>query len=327
MSCARGNIALSFALAAIPLIGVAGFAVDYARASYVRAYLQGEADAAALGTASTGKDSKATSWMDTFRAKVSEQLAHDTSTTNVEVTGEWISSSDYRVTASGQVPLTLLSIVPGLSESFRVEVESIAQIIKPKLVYKPPKLTNLDPDASDYNRIYIYCFNPAEASSHTKGRSKETAIADNAGTKYSYEMPECKAGESLSYRLHNVRNARQNKSLWDSPQAEHYDYYTDTVTIGGVEQYGLKLELLETVLCNTAQQCVEKSKGGILPEGPNRTPERSAKACQAGKFMYYGWEDRPPGVGWSDRDYNDIRILIECPTSESTGDLTVRLIK
>ena len=42
--------------------------------------------------------------------------------------------------------------------------------------------------------------------------------------------------------------------------------------------------------------------------------------------MYYGWEDRPPGmpghqntggnwqhVAWTDRDYDDIRIVIACP--------------
>jgi hypothetical protein len=43
--------------------------------------------------------------------------------------------------------------------------------------------------------------------------------------------------------------------------------------------------------------------------------------------MYYGWEDRPPGLGWTDRDYNDIRVVIECPVSESTGEFLVRLIK
>ena len=49
----RGGVAIAFALSAIPMIGVAGLAVDYMRASEVRSALQVEADAAALASAAS----------------------------------------------------------------------------------------------------------------------------------------------------------------------------------------------------------------------------------------------------------------------------------
>jgi hypothetical protein len=52
--------------------------------------------------------------------------------------------------------------------------------------------------------------------------------------------------------------------------------------------------------------------------------------------MYYGWEDRPPGlsgtssnwqhIAWTDKDYDDIRIIIKCPTFETVGERNARLI-
>jgi hypothetical protein len=39
-----------------------------------------------------------------------------------------------------------------------------------------------------------------------------------------------------------------------------------------------------------------------------------------------GRTDRREG-GWTDRDYSDIRILIECPTTEEVGSRAVRLIR
>ena len=45
----RGNIAVIFALACVPIITAVGCAVDYSRATQVRAKLQAAADAASVG--------------------------------------------------------------------------------------------------------------------------------------------------------------------------------------------------------------------------------------------------------------------------------------
>src|SRR5688500_5503521 len=47
----RGNVALTFSLALIPLVGIAGATADYSRLSLKKSELQSVADAAALGAA------------------------------------------------------------------------------------------------------------------------------------------------------------------------------------------------------------------------------------------------------------------------------------
>jgi hypothetical protein len=140
-------------------------------------------------------------------------------------------------------------------------------------------------------------------------------------------MPQCGPQETLSYRLHNVRNARTQPSQWDNPHAVQYEHYTDTIIQNNAESYNLGYSLVETVLCDTQNECRPQAQGGIIPEGPGRTPQRAINGCSTGKFFYYGWEDRPPELGGSDRDYNDIRIVIECPSTTIEGSEQVTLIE
>lgn len=46
----RGNIAVIFALALVPMVSAIGCAVDYSRASQIRSKLQVAADAASVGS-------------------------------------------------------------------------------------------------------------------------------------------------------------------------------------------------------------------------------------------------------------------------------------
>jgi hypothetical protein len=153
-----------------------------------------------------------------------------------------------------------------------------------------------------------------------------TVIADNGGTSYDFTMPRCAAGEVLSYHLLNVRGARTQPRLWDDPLRENYEYYTDTQLVEGVEQYDLDWEILETVLCDSLEDCVPQREGGVIPTGRNRVAQQNTQRCEPGKYMYYGWEDRPPGRGWTDRDFDDIRVIVGCPVMEFEGDKRIRLI-
>ena len=58
-----------------------------------------------------------------------------------------------------------------------------------------------------------------------------------------------------------------------------------------------------------------------------RTPQQADQACSPGKYIYFGWEDRPPGYGWTDSDYDDIRVVVECPSTTTTRKTVVRLIE
>ena len=41
--------------------------------------------------------------------------------------------------------------------------------------------------------------------------------------------------------------------------------------------------------------------------------------------MYFGWEDRPPSGG-SDKDYDDITMVMKCPKAGILGDGKTRLV-
>jgi Flp pilus assembly protein TadG len=324
-SDARGNVAVITALCAVPLMAAGGLAIDYANASFVRSFLQAEADAAALAAAAGGPSDEDMKWV--TAAEDHTETRFGSGVADVSVEGRWLTATDFAVEAQAATPVTLLAVLPGIEKKMTVKVAAVARYSEPVLEYKPPTVAQLDPDAADYNRMYVYCFNAEKKDKKDKGRTQMTAVADNAGTKYKYTMPECGPKETLSFRLHNVRNARTDKSKWDSSRAEHYEHYTDTVMSGGVETYALDYSLVETILCDSESECKPKKQGGIIPEGPNRVPEEADAACVPGKYMYYGWEDRPPEQGGSDRDYNDIRIVLGCPTVKASGKELVALIR
>ncbi len=324
----RGTIAIVFALLLVPMLGAVGLAVDYQRLSTARQFLQSQVDAAALGGAGAGPDGETGRWLERAERATRLKFADSTWLDSLVVDGAWRSPAEFVAEARAVVDLTFLRLLPGVPDSVDVAVRAVAQLALPTLVYEEPLLAQLDPEAGDYNRLAAYCFDPRAVEAGTgDGRSQMTTIADNAGTGYSFTMPRCAAGEVLSYRLLNVRNARTSPRHWDDPLRERYEYHTDTTLVEGVEQYDLDgWEILETVLCDTLADCRPASAGGVIPEGKNRVPRRATGACEPGKFMYYGWEDRPPGRGWTDRDYDDIRVIIACPVIELDGDKRIRLV-
>lgn len=343
-ACRQGNVAIVFALSLIPIVGAAGVAVDYARASNAKSFAQGQADRAALFGIQVGPEGDTSRYIEDFKRAMRDRYGDVAWVNGMDVQGVWVSEVDFRVEARGNVPVTLLAAVPGMSDNVPIGVVAAARLAEPKYVYNPPEVSELDPEADDYNRIYVYCFDAEEKDDpETRGRTQMTAIADNGDdSEYEFTMPRCEAGETLSFRLINVREARTRPELWDNG-GPRFEYYTDTViNDNGAEQYDISCEgdnnacsnppaggweILETVLCNSPDECKPKSQGGIIPEGKDRTPQRATQACSPGKYIYYGWEDRPPGTGWTDRDYDDIRIVIGCPSMEQEGERNVRLTR
>jgi len=321
----RGAVALVFALLAVPLTGTVGLAVDYQRISAAHQFMQTQVDAAAIGSAGAGPDSVSTRWLDRVERATSAHFEGSTWPASIVVNGAWSAPNEYVATAQATIDLTLLRIVPGIPDTVDINVRAVAQLALPTLVYEEPEVAQLDPEAGDYNRISAYCFDPA-AGGGENGRSQMTVIADNGGTSYEFTMPRCAPGEVLSYHLKNVRGARTQPDLWDDPLRENYEYFTDTQLVEGLEQYDLDWEILETSLCDTLEDCVPQGDGGVIPTGRNRVPQQATQRCEPGKYMYYGWEDRPPGRGWTDRDYDDIRVIIGCPVLEFEGDKRIRLV-
>ena len=350
LDCRKGNFAVAFAVAIMPVMGAAGLAVDYTRAANVRSFIQSQADMTAFAGAQLGKDGDAQRFLDYLDVATRQRYGDGDWVGGLSVNAAWVSAVDYRVSVTGSVPVSILGAVPGFPSSVPISVSSTVRVAAPRYVYTPPTVNELDNEAGDYNRVYVYCFDPDKKNDpKTKGRTQMTAISDNAGTKYDYTMPRCNAGEALSYKLLNVRLVRDQPKKWDDPKQQRFEFYTDTVLDDGKEKYDVACEgkscsahptqkwsIVETVLCASLDECKPRSQGGIIPEGKNRNPVQAKKGCSPGQYMYYGWEDRPPGmkgasadwtdIAWTDRDYDDIRIVIGCPVLESVEDRMVRLI-
>jgi Flp pilus assembly protein TadG len=108
----RGNVVMTFALAAIPIMGFVGSAVDYSRANSAKAAMQAAVDATALMLSKTAAtlttaqiDSKAT---DYFNA-----LFNRPEVTSIHITPIYTNSggSQIVVTGTGVVPTTFMKVM------------------------------------------------------------------------------------------------------------------------------------------------------------------------------------------------------------------------
>ncbi|MBB6228896.1 hypothetical protein FHS79_003090 [Polymorphobacter multimanifer] len=229
--------------------------------------------------------------------------------------------------------------------------------------YQPPELTLLDSEAGDFNQLYAYCFDHAGSGTAASRRSQMTLVSNNlpvgsniatiSGNRVRINppspedlvWPRCEQeGQSLSFRLTNTRHVKSHPVLWSNPNATVEnrqpgrpvkELYTDTVITAGKETFAL-LRTVETVRCDTLAKCNPDVSGNVIPRGKNRTPLATGQGCEPGKFMYFGWEDRPPGQSgvsstwldpaWTDRDYDDIAIVMRCPRGGRLGDGLPRLV-
>lgn len=393
-----GVVAVIFAVMAIPFIAMAGWAVDYLRIQHVKERLQIETDAAALNALLEEVDWSVVreAALGQFQAQYGGEWARE-----ADFDGIWLDDYDFRVTASAEVPLAFIHLLPGIDPVQRITVAATAQIERPDLVWTAPKFTELSYDAADFNRLWLYCYwkDRPEGDPSQPKRTQMVPIADNGGSsanrerrfkpdpgdpadpgnpivdsflrdeygrrtalmgtdgldtqeqgiwrqvsggsgaerEYTYLMPKCQKGSYLSIRLENVRDSRTSPRRWDDLQASRFDYYTDSEWIPGQPEKhhglkapsGQKVTILETILCDTLEQCRKtRAEGGKIPpnNSTGRTPQMATEECGKDKFMYYGWEDRPPEIAGSDRDYDDIRIVMACPEQVTTGERSVRLI-
>lgn len=409
-----GVVAVIFAVMAIPFIAMAGWAVDYVRLEHVKEYLQAQVDAAALNAYVEEGRTPAEQWALVETATYGEiSRQYQGSWADEVVLSHHYLSDDadmIEVQAKADVPLAFIHLLPGIPATQQVTVSAVAQFFASKEVREPPDTSLLDPEAGDFNRLWMYCYwpNRPEGDPDLPRRTRMVPVADNGGStftvdfdvppggelgpiyaeksasnplgldglvegvwkmtrgggnnerEYDYMWPDCAQGSFLSFRLENVRFSRTKPRYWDSGAAANnggdhitgrFNYYTDTYFLPGstTEQYdGLygppahtngeqKVDIVETILCDSITECKPDSDGGIIPDHRPREPQRATGNCAPGKYMYYGWEDRPPGllgaagnwqdVAWTDKDYDDIRIIIKCPTFETVGERNSRLVR
>ncbi|MGP9820349.1 TadE/TadG family type IV pilus assembly protein [Salinarimonas sp. NSM] len=323
-----GVVAVAFALSLLPALGVTGAGIDYARSAAVASALQAEADAFALSSHDAAdRDAVAAAAKQAILARLGDQVRDVAVETRAVPRAD--GGTEHEVTVSADVPLSIVSAVPGMPDVLRVEVVAVARALN-RVVTPEPPLVQLSHEAADYNQIWAYCFDP-ERRGLGNGvgaqgqRSRMTLIADNGGSEIAYRMPVCAEGESLSLRLRNVRNSRTRPERWNNPNVEQYDYYSDTtITPGNAVKLNFPkdADVAETVFCETLDICHDGA-GGVLPRGKHRNPHAANKPCREGAFMFYGFEDRPSPRFNGDGDFDDIRIILGCSVTEEEAELVL----
>lgn len=117
----RGGVALMFGLAVVPLIGLAGAAVDYNRASQLRAKMASAADAAVLAAAKmSGKTEgeRRAAANATFNAN----LGTDANLLRVRGQLQSLGDNGWRYSATAEYKYVLVKLLPGLGNTASLDV-------------------------------------------------------------------------------------------------------------------------------------------------------------------------------------------------------------
>ncbi|GHC71404.1 hypothetical protein GCM10010136_18550 [Limoniibacter endophyticus] len=309
-----------------------GYAVDLSRIQNVRTSLQDQADAAAIAIAKRGKSASLAEPVEFARNTILAELGPDTLDPSLELRANWDGTTDVEVFVNGKVEGTLMRIVPGISPQTDIGIYSRARVEYANTEFKPPKYSFVDPEADHYNRIYFYCYYPDDIDTsdpslpgydYNKGRDQLTPVSDNAEppTAYPVAVPDCGEDGNLSFKREQMdgkykKNPPPPASDFSGTAYGPGDDFIHKAD-GAFDRRGDRFNP-ETIRCRTEQQCKPKSQGGVIPEGKNRFPVREDGACPVGEFRYFGWEDG------NDDDFNDITIIMECPT-RTAGDKISRI--
>jgi len=109
----RANVAITFAIAFIPLVAFIGAAVDYSRASSVKVQLQAALDATALMISKTAATLDTTQLNNTAYSYFLAQFSDSTAATNVAFNASYSTTggSNVVVTGSADLPTTFLAVI------------------------------------------------------------------------------------------------------------------------------------------------------------------------------------------------------------------------
>jgi Flp pilus assembly protein TadG len=216
----RGVTAVTFALAAIPLLGVMGIAVDYARAYRVQSHLQTVVDAAALAGATEASDEPVPK---TVRNYLRSQLPRWIDGARVKHSLE-MNAATITVSAQGAVPTTLAAI---FEPEMPVSATAVAQRGKPVRIVKMD-VTHFNADAWDANTIYWYVVPkdggvPKDEDMHL--------FLSNDPKNPAPEVPETiKIGvdDELAFALMNVTGGVKpyGKNQYGQPQGSVHKFYS-----------------------------------------------------------------------------------------------------
>jgi hypothetical protein len=333
-----GNVVVAFAIAVVPIVGLAGAAVDYSRATELKASLQAAVDAAALagtakiygtvanaaggsGASSTGQgggrsgnnrdcsrncsDDKGNTGAGSD-APSGSAIAAATAFMNARIAA-LPAGAGATFTAAQPDPYTVTVTASARLDttslafltSLNVAVTATATVGAP-IRYVNVALGKMNSDACDSNQIYFYVV-PADGS--VPPDSALTLVLSNDPNKPAPTLPPTSVpdGAQIGFALFNT---------------------TGGVCSYGDTQYGWKPGSVHKSYSHRKPACTGLTGTGI-PAGCmiNNLQETGATDCKSGTVKH-AWNDM--GGNPDDMDYNDMTYSFSC-SQTATDITTVRL--
>jgi Flp pilus assembly protein TadG len=308
-----GNVAMIAALAAIPLVGAGGLAIDYTRALQFKTSLQGACDSAALAGASlvdTSASQGSTMATSYITSEITKLPPNNGVTYSVTTPG----NDTVQVVATAKVPTTFMAM---FTKSFNVTTTSLAG---PAYGSGSAVGTQMNvsfsagafsASAADANTIYWYIV-PTDGS--VPPSSALNALWTN-DTKNPVPSPassyQVGSNQKIGFAMKNVTGGLSNygSNQYGGTAGSTHMFYSSqsppsTVAYPGEGQNNVKV-------------CTSGTESNCEQHGSVSTSSNAMPSCAAmGNATYtYAWNDM--GGSTDDLDYNDAVYQISCSSTTS----------
>lgn len=319
----RGVFALWLAVAAVPLLLLAGAGLDLMRAVDLRSQLQAAVDSAALAgatafTSSSAATAATTAAQNYMIAAIAKLTANSgvtyTATPNTTASGN-ATLYTMTVTATSAMPTTLMKMV---SQSTSVKVTATAQNATYTI---SSTLSGFASNAYDANSIYWYVV-PSDGGVPTS--SAMTLLYSNTNSNNTKTVTTTiTAGQKMGFALKNVTGGitGYGRNGYGGAQGSTHWFYSHLMPPSS--------QAYSSVTKDCSLQVLTSGSSSTLKSGSclSSLPANSAVNCSevAGKTLTFYWNDM--GGGSDDNDYNDAVYKVVCSSNTATSQTGVILIK
>jgi Flp pilus assembly protein TadG len=309
--CRKGNVAIITALAAIPLVGAVGLAVDYTRALQFKTSLQGAVDSAALAGASllsTSTSSASTMATDYIKSEITKLPPNNGVTYTIAVPN----TSSVTVSATGQLATTFMSI---FTKSFSVATTATAGPGQGPggTVTWNLSLGGFFSSAYDSNTIYWYIV-PNDDSVPPNSALQGPIASNNPNIPVSSSSFTVGENQKIGFALVNVTGGLigYGSNQWGGTQGSTHYFYS-SISPPSSAAYPSSGE-------NNLKICSGKAISSC-PSSNNTlsTPTTAAPSCASlgSNYITYAWNDM--GGTTDDYDYNDSEYYVSCGSGSGGG--------
>jgi Flp pilus assembly protein TadG len=360
----RGAAAAAFALALPFMLSGLALAIDYASFRVTHTRMQNAADAAALAAIadlSLDDAAKVEKALSMINANLPEEFGAVTTANDITL-GSYTKEGVFTPAVGADVNAARVVAVrsPGRGNAVNrifsmfisneaLTISTVAIAARPgNVAFEPPEVVSMQGTASHFNELWAYCYDPVNrvrrsdsmgliSNNNRRGPNTTTGmplapVATNSLREPSLDnWPTCdQPGDTVSLLLRTYENANANPSvLWTTRMNNRW---TDITLTDGVQSSPLfgPGKLVETILCPSLELCTPTSAGGpantmvVTRERMRIVPKVETKPCVPGSYLYYGFEDIPPPGG--DQDYEDISLVLRCPSAGRLGGGKPRLV-